>query len=203
MVEVESILTSGVIIVGLSSWLGKVWANRILEKDKLKYTLEIEWLKTKYTQELEKYKVQTEKSIFVHKLQYEKEFEIYSEIWESLFDLHVNTQQLRPILDKLPEDVEERKEEKITRAENFSNSYNRFSKLVKKYSPFYPKGIYDSFIELRNKLNKEGLDFQLCDIENLIKTDWRALERRLKEIEVLIENISESIRERIEQMRVL
>jgi len=77
---IESVLTSGVIIIGLSSWLGKVWANRILEKDKLKYTSEIEWIKSKYIQELEKYKVQTEKSVFVHKLQYEKEFGIYIEI---------------------------------------------------------------------------------------------------------------------------
>ena len=38
---------AAVIIVGLSSWLGKVWANRILEKDKLAYSSELERIKNK------------------------------------------------------------------------------------------------------------------------------------------------------------
>lgn len=37
---------SAVLIWALSSWLGKVWANRILQKDKLKYTTELEVVKT-------------------------------------------------------------------------------------------------------------------------------------------------------------
>jgi hypothetical protein len=36
---------ASVIMLGLSSWLGKVWANRILEKDKLKYQAELEQMK--------------------------------------------------------------------------------------------------------------------------------------------------------------
>lgn len=37
---------SAIIIWGLSSWLGKVWANRILEEDKFKYSKELESLHT-------------------------------------------------------------------------------------------------------------------------------------------------------------
>ena len=36
----------GVIILGFSSWLGKVWANKILEKDKFKYSQELELLRS-------------------------------------------------------------------------------------------------------------------------------------------------------------
>jgi hypothetical protein len=36
------------IIFAMSSWLGKVWANRILEKDKLAYSSELERLKISY-----------------------------------------------------------------------------------------------------------------------------------------------------------
>lgn len=36
---------SAIIILGLSSWLGKVWANRILEQDKFKYSQELESLR--------------------------------------------------------------------------------------------------------------------------------------------------------------
>ena len=35
-----------ILIFALSSWLGKVWASRILQKDKLKYTTELEVVKT-------------------------------------------------------------------------------------------------------------------------------------------------------------
>lgn len=36
---------SAIIILGLSSWLGKVWANKILEQDKFKYSQELESLR--------------------------------------------------------------------------------------------------------------------------------------------------------------
>lgn len=36
---------AGVVIIGLSTWLSKVWANRILEADKKKYAAEIEAIK--------------------------------------------------------------------------------------------------------------------------------------------------------------
>lgn len=42
-----SILSSGVIVIALSSWLGKVWANRILENEKNALAL----LKEKYIKE--------------------------------------------------------------------------------------------------------------------------------------------------------
>ncbi len=37
---------AGAIILLFSSWLGKVWANRILEKDRLKYNQQLELMKT-------------------------------------------------------------------------------------------------------------------------------------------------------------
>ena len=36
---------AGAIIFGLSSWLGKVWANRILEADRVKYQTQLEVIK--------------------------------------------------------------------------------------------------------------------------------------------------------------
>lgn len=36
---------AGLLVVALSSWLGKVWANRILESDRQKYANQLESLK--------------------------------------------------------------------------------------------------------------------------------------------------------------
>jgi hypothetical protein len=42
---------AGSVVMWLSSWLGKVWAARILESDRQKYTIEIERLRTRLQQE--------------------------------------------------------------------------------------------------------------------------------------------------------
>jgi hypothetical protein len=70
--NISSILTP--IVIGLAAWLGKVWAGRILEMDRAKYTTIMENiladLRTRDTKELQ-----------VHRLQFEKEFEVYKELW--------------------------------------------------------------------------------------------------------------------------
>ncbi|MCG2772954.1 MAG: hypothetical protein L6277_12805 [Desulfobacterales bacterium] len=45
---------AGAIILCLSSWLGKVWANRILESDKAKYIRELDEIRQQYNIELNK-----------------------------------------------------------------------------------------------------------------------------------------------------
>jgi hypothetical protein len=64
------------IIFGLSSWLGKVWANRLMEKDKSKFLTDLENLKNGLVNETESYKIKLKKSEFL----FEKEFEAASEL---------------------------------------------------------------------------------------------------------------------------
>ena len=45
---IASIGGSSVVILGLSSYLGKFWADKILEKDKSRYKKELESLKRNY-----------------------------------------------------------------------------------------------------------------------------------------------------------
>src|SRR4030042_5993789 len=73
-------ITATAIIIGLSSWLGKVWANRILEQDKTKYKIQVDTL-------LEDLRTKKKKELFVHQLQFEKEFEIYKQLWEKVLVL--------------------------------------------------------------------------------------------------------------------
>ena len=64
------------IIAGLSAWIGNVWANRILEKDKAKHAREIEL-----------YRTQLELSKSIISRYSEHQFEAYNQLWTSLFDL--------------------------------------------------------------------------------------------------------------------
>jgi len=56
---------AGAIIFGLASWLGKIWAERLLSKEKQKYTEDLESFKSQLTLSTESYKVKLKKSEFI------------------------------------------------------------------------------------------------------------------------------------------
>jgi len=68
------------IIFALSSWLGKVWAGRILEKDKLAYSSELERLKNQL-------QTNADKQQLVFSLYFEGQFKLYNDLWVSLSEL--------------------------------------------------------------------------------------------------------------------
>jgi len=54
---IASIGVGAVILAAFSTWLGKVWASRILEKDRAKYQSEIELLKSDLSKSIHEHKV--------------------------------------------------------------------------------------------------------------------------------------------------
>lgn len=84
---IGSVGGAALIIVGLSSWLGKVWANRILEQDRFRYQSEIEKLKNELASE-------REKGNFVFSMYFEGQFKIYNNLWVSLVELRRWVDQL-------------------------------------------------------------------------------------------------------------
>lgn len=71
------------LVIALSTWLGKVWAARVLEKDRLKYHSELE----KYKSGLDKAKVS-----FLRFSDYQ--FKLYNDLWNSLMDLRLAGESL-------------------------------------------------------------------------------------------------------------
>jgi hypothetical protein len=47
---------AGLIVVGLSNWLGKVWANRLMTREQARFNADLERLKNQYSKELEEYR---------------------------------------------------------------------------------------------------------------------------------------------------
>ncbi|HAS6779986.1 TPA: hypothetical protein I7305_16495 [Vibrio parahaemolyticus] len=84
---VTSIGGGALIVMACSSWLGRVWANRILEKDKLKYTTELETIKSELQRESERQKV-------TFSLYFEGQFKIYNELWVALVELQDEVDKL-------------------------------------------------------------------------------------------------------------
>ena len=73
----------GAIVLALSGWIGKIWANRIMKNDLHRHNQDIEALKTKLTNETESYKTRLKKSEFV----FEKEFSAANELASFISEL--------------------------------------------------------------------------------------------------------------------
>jgi hypothetical protein len=76
IVEIAGVLLTtlggGVVIVfAFSNWLGKVWANRLMTKEKAEYAQELESLRSKLTNDSERYKIKLKKSEFIFQRQFE------------------------------------------------------------------------------------------------------------------------------------
>ena len=91
---------TGAIIFKLSNWLGKVWANKILEQDKARYNKEIEILKNGFNKDLEFYKSQIELSKLTLSRYSEGQFNLYSRLWSTLAGLKIAGDKLWDKVDK-------------------------------------------------------------------------------------------------------
>jgi len=65
-----------VIIFSFSNWLGKLWANRLMEREKAEYRNDLERFKGDLSRDLEQHKVKLKKSEFL----FQKEFDAASEL---------------------------------------------------------------------------------------------------------------------------
>lgn len=93
-VIIGSIGSAGAIIFGMSSWLGKVWASRLMNTEKFKHQQELlvitENIKNKNNVELEKLKAKIESTSHVEKLDRTHEHEQRKKIKEVISKNKVN-----------------------------------------------------------------------------------------------------------------
>ena len=76
----------GAIVAGLSSWLGKVWADRLMVEEK-----------AKYEKELERLTKQLERKNYVSKVRFDAEFAIYRELCANTDEMERAVYMLFPV----------------------------------------------------------------------------------------------------------
>ena len=76
----------GAIVAGLSSWLGKVWADRLMVKET-----------AKFREDLERLTKQLERKNYVSKVRFDAEFAIYRELSKTLVIVVQDTSLLFPV----------------------------------------------------------------------------------------------------------
>ena len=182
------------LVLALSSWFGKFWAERVLAADREKYRKDTE-------ADLQRLKDQIERSQFVHRMQFAKEFKLYVNTWAVLVDLQDATLRLRPGADVYTPEEKAMSPEALTktRLDKCSDQLKRFITIVHKNRPFFPEHIYSNLQDLRHLIFDEAFDYKHCDY--LIKKDVREYmenaERNAKEIQQRSDDICIAIRKRI------
>jgi hypothetical protein len=89
----------GAVVMAMSSWLGKVWAQRLMQRDVAKHAADLEALKGKLEGMNKKVQAELDKTVYVHRLQFETEFKALSDIWNKVSSVRAAFAQLRPRLE--------------------------------------------------------------------------------------------------------
>ncbi len=181
---------SAAIIIAASSWLGKVWANRILAKDRERFREETE-------KALESIRGDREKGVFVHRVQFEAEFQAYREIWSCLSDCTSNALRLRPMMDYI--DPQKTKDEiKKERLQSFYESFGALVEIIRANKPFVPDSLDESINETLKELRHEAIDYEHLSEENSgVREYWDKQKENSQKIQKNADLICDLIRERV------
>ena len=155
------------VVKGLSSHL----SDRLIAR--LKADLEKEFEAYRDTLEQERKRVEADLShrIYVSQTQFETEFNAVKDIFAVLGKLRLSFNGLRPAVDWLPTDQQEKLEMLSLRLSSFKEQYNALVGTVQTLYPFVPENIY---LEVDNCIKAAAMEIHLVDggVANVWSTEW-------------------------------
>jgi hypothetical protein len=192
-------------VFGLSRWLGKVWAGRILEGEKQEYRKELEQIKAQYAQELTLLRAEIERRVFVTRVQFETEFVAYKQVFEALAQVRLAIEATRPMLSVSPmgETEEDRKRKLAERLRELMDAYNKLVNAIENQRPFYPSQLYSHLMECLKAANLETMDIQTAGNETFTFKWYEEGAKRREEFMAAYTSVSDAIRSRIETLALL
>jgi hypothetical protein len=197
---VASALTSA-LLVGCVAWLGKVWANRILEHDRVKYTKELEQLRNDFETTRRMLQGELDKTIHAHRVQFETEFQILKEIWGKLAALRTAMAETRPVIDGLIPG-ETREERLGRRLETLKHAILDFMHAIDDHSPFYPEDIFRELEGVLKFARNELIEAEV-GFEPTARSEWfREAKENMRQFGVHAAKVSDLMRRRLEALRV-
>lgn len=201
---VGSLGGGGAIVVGFSSWLGKVWASRLMEGERARHERDLAQLRaevrSKYEKQLELIKSELGKSVYVHRVQFETEFTAYREIWKKLVEVKKAVLSLRPVWDSIDpnEDEESRKRRRL---EAFDCAFNPFFQTIDENRPFYPQEVWKELKELATLMHHEAIGYQH---NTSAKVEyWKEAMENSSKIMAKIDVVENAIRHRLASLTVI
>lgn len=184
-----SVGSGGAIVLGMSGWLGKVWADRLMEREKASLTKLVQ-------SELEQLRGATERNLFVHRTQFEVEFKAYQELWAAIFEAVIASLALRPVLDHVPSD-KSKEELKVERLSRYRSQHNATLVVWRRYRPFITTDI-DSMVEgLLRETRNEALQYEIFEPNGNHKDYWDGQKANADMINASSDSLCAAIRERV------
>ncbi|MEN8250696.1 MAG: hypothetical protein ABFS32_17315 [Bacteroidota bacterium] len=149
---IVSIGSAGAIIFGLSTWLGKVWANRILGKEKKQHALDI----ANYKSNLEQ--IKKEHEVIFTKL-HEKRAEIIEELYGKLDDVDAAFWSLIKPFQAVGEDPTEEK------YKLFVERYQDYIRLFHKKKIYFTPSVCEILNNINQILFESNIDLTLYSLD--------------------------------------
>ena len=191
----------GFIVAGLSSWLGKVWANRLMAEEK-----------AKYEKELERLAKQLERKNYVSKVRFDAEFAIYQELSKVFFDVVVAQNDLFTYyqLDVTLPDKAAQQELCKKRYETARLAYNSAIASLHKNSPFIDKDFFECFNDILRDIKRQLFNypsFYVADDAAETKRECKKLfdecSQKTNEIDERMKNLCADLREYLKTLDVV
>lgn len=174
----------GAIIWAFSSWIGKIWADRMIKK----------------------YEFDSKYRLYSSQLQFDREYTIYSELWRQLITLKNQVFLLDPLLDCLPPKADKKRIVYQERYNEFVIRINNFSDSMYSNSPFINSEIYKELNLIYELCRNQGIDFETYKLESSIdertSQEKRVYREKNQEIADKVDFITEELREYLKKYRI-
>ncbi|VGO11838.1 hypothetical protein PDESU_00385 [Pontiella desulfatans] len=151
----------------------------------------------KITNEVENVKSQFHRQSHAWKWVFEKEYEILKDVWNSSWEFQAAARSLRPMMDFVPEDDEEKKKMFEDRYKTYIDSANEFKDVVYKNKPFIPPVVYETCLSLKDIVSDFQIDFELSYIQKLRGPDWKRLTESVEKLNSTLDELNDNIREHV------
>ena len=191
----------GAIVAWLSSWLGKVWADRLMIKET-----------AKFREDLERLTKQLERKNYVSKVRFDAEFAMYQELSKVFFDVVVAQNDLFTYyqFDVTLPDKTAQQELCKKRYEAARIAYNSAIASLHKNSPFIDKDFFDRFNDILRDIKLQLFHYpsfyvaeDAAETKRECKTVFDECSKRTNEIDDRMKNLCADLREYLKTLDVL
>ncbi len=195
-----SVTTAGGLIGALSSWLGKVWANRILEKDRQRFAEMLEASKAQFERVTRQMQANLDHAVFVSRAQFEVELTALRKIWRAATLVRARLVDVRLSSHSEPVDAtpESRLEQFELHRKRFVEAHSQLVRAIDHNSAFYPRDIYNALDRLRGRTT---LEREQLYVETPFTAAWYDHgDAAFADVVALTEKVSDCIRSRMEKL---
>lgn len=189
---------AGAIIIAISGYISKLFADWFLQKEKAKYQKEIEEYKQQIQKEVEIARNLNEEIAYKKRVIFDSEYKYYEEIAPKLFDAGISVKEYLAIQNRFRNDSvnKELGDELIN--EHYDKAHKsifEFHDSVSKYSLFIDKESYEQLFMFFNSCLKKLQTVEPCNDSSKRWVNWEILlEEIIKDQNQVIDFLRNKIR---------